>query len=425
MANKKISQLPYIGSSKISGNTLVPLVTYFSATTGDTVHTYVGDFQNYILSGQTITGGSYNSTSGIISLVNNTGGTIPITGITNSSFSAKTNDILVISSNTISTKYNTTIDDSVVSIAVGGADAQAASIWKTYDMVQVLDKILFPTLQPTYSIPTLSLTSSISGTRQVGETISPTLTLIGTKNDAGNFTQLSFLRNSSSINTVTSLTTGTTTPNNNTFGYTNQNNPNITFQAIYTDSNFTVPEPSGLNYFTTTTYGGNSIYLSGFTKQDNKGVFDTRPYNTRNVNSPQIGSTTLTPNPVTITGIYPYFYGVSNTQPTIEEIVNLISGGTASSSLVDAQGTISITSSETNKFFWLAHNANNTTKTKWFVDAFSNGNISVSTDLFSPPTTVNVSSSIGYWLNKPFKIYITNYATSINTIPPTMELRNT
>jgi hypothetical protein len=33
MANKKISQLPYIGVSKISGNTLVPLVTYFSGKT--------------------------------------------------------------------------------------------------------------------------------------------------------------------------------------------------------------------------------------------------------------------------------------------------------------------------------------------------------------------------------------------------------
>ena len=39
MANKKISELPYIPESQISGNTLVPLVTYYSAATGDTVHT--------------------------------------------------------------------------------------------------------------------------------------------------------------------------------------------------------------------------------------------------------------------------------------------------------------------------------------------------------------------------------------------------
>jgi len=56
MANKKISELPYINGSKISGNTLVPLVTYFSATTGDTVHTYITDLQNYLTSGITASG---------------------------------------------------------------------------------------------------------------------------------------------------------------------------------------------------------------------------------------------------------------------------------------------------------------------------------------------------------------------------------
>ena len=84
MANKKISELPFIGPDKISGNTLVPLVTYFSATTGTTVHANTSDFQKYILSGQTITGGTYTSTSGNITLVNNTGGTIVISGVTGS-----------------------------------------------------------------------------------------------------------------------------------------------------------------------------------------------------------------------------------------------------------------------------------------------------------------------------------------------------
>jgi hypothetical protein len=53
MANKKISELPYINGGKLSGNTLVPLVTYFSAATGDTVHTYVSDLQTYLTSGIT------------------------------------------------------------------------------------------------------------------------------------------------------------------------------------------------------------------------------------------------------------------------------------------------------------------------------------------------------------------------------------
>lgn len=79
MANKKISELPYINAGKISGNTLVPLVTYYSAATGDTVHTYITDLQNYLtsgitgntvvgdflpLSGGTVSGGTIFSTNG-------------------------------------------------------------------------------------------------------------------------------------------------------------------------------------------------------------------------------------------------------------------------------------------------------------------------------------------------------------------------
>jgi hypothetical protein len=56
MSNKRISELPYIDQTKISGNTLVPLVTYYSAVTGATVHTFVDDFKDYILSGTTFTG---------------------------------------------------------------------------------------------------------------------------------------------------------------------------------------------------------------------------------------------------------------------------------------------------------------------------------------------------------------------------------
>jgi len=80
MANKKISELPYIGVSKLSGNTLVPLVTYYSATTGNTVHTYTEDLQSYILSGQTITGATYSA--GTITFTNNSGGTFSVSGIT-------------------------------------------------------------------------------------------------------------------------------------------------------------------------------------------------------------------------------------------------------------------------------------------------------------------------------------------------------
>jgi hypothetical protein len=88
MANKKISELPYIDGGKISGNTLVPLVTYFSAATGDTVHTYVSDLQTYLTSGitgNTVVGDFLPLSGGTV-----TGGTIFTAGITANTISATT-----------------------------------------------------------------------------------------------------------------------------------------------------------------------------------------------------------------------------------------------------------------------------------------------------------------------------------------------
>jgi hypothetical protein len=56
------------------------------------------------------------------------------------------NEGLSLTGAALGTVYNTTIGDAVTSIAVGGAPAQAASIWKGLTLVQALDTILFPTI---------------------------------------------------------------------------------------------------------------------------------------------------------------------------------------------------------------------------------------------------------------------------------------
>jgi len=86
MADKKISQLPYLPKSGITSGDLVPFVTYFSAVTGDTVHTYMSDLKDYIVSGVSfsdvyVTGGTYNKITGVETFTNTTGGTFTVTGI--------------------------------------------------------------------------------------------------------------------------------------------------------------------------------------------------------------------------------------------------------------------------------------------------------------------------------------------------------
>jgi hypothetical protein len=85
MANKKISELPYINVTKISGNTLVPLVTYFSAATGDTVHTYANDLKSFITSGISVSGNFLPLSGGTVS-----GGTRFLSGLTANTISATT-----------------------------------------------------------------------------------------------------------------------------------------------------------------------------------------------------------------------------------------------------------------------------------------------------------------------------------------------
>mgnify|MGYP001004850192 CR=1 FL=1 len=72
MADKKISQLPFLPLSGIGATDLVPLVSYFSAATGDTVHTYVNNLKSFILSGATdifVTGGTFVTSAQTLNLV--------------------------------------------------------------------------------------------------------------------------------------------------------------------------------------------------------------------------------------------------------------------------------------------------------------------------------------------------------------------
>jgi len=137
MANKKISELPYIGVPKISGNTLVPLVTYFSAATGDTVHTYISDLQTYLISGLTgntdvfVTGGTYSA--GTITITNNTGGTFNITGVTFSGGSSVVGNYLPLSGGTVTGQ---TFFTSGVSIS-GSVETSGSQVYHRTDLFVV------------------------------------------------------------------------------------------------------------------------------------------------------------------------------------------------------------------------------------------------------------------------------------------------
>lgn len=322
------------------------------------------------------------------------------------------NEGLELTGTSLGTKYNTQIADSVTSIAVGGAAALPASTWKLKTLVQVLDTILFPDVLPTYTVPTITITSSITGTREIGESISPILTTVGTENDSGIFSTIATFRNTTSINSVTPVGNNITDVPPQ-FGYTDPNNPNRNYTVNYTDTNFVVP--SG-----TTTWKGRGNYAAGVAKKNNKGANDVRAAAVRSVNAPQAADAAFESATVSITGIYPFFWGKSTTPPTPASIAAAIAAGTANKSLTASTGTVTVTYNAVSEYIWVAIPAVSTVKTKWYNTDLNNGPIGAGQFILAP-VAQNVSSPESRWSAVSFNVYISGYAT---TTSGNIEYRN-
>jgi hypothetical protein len=321
--------------------------------------------------------------------------------------------------------YNTFLEPTLaMPIAVGGIPA-GTTVTDLYGdtFIDLFNELLFPTVQPTYTIPTISIGGVSNSIAEVGSTISLSLTATGVKNDAGVFTQLQLLRDNSVIFTSSILSVAPTTNVPNQFGYANPNNPNQIYTIVPTPylEVFTLPAPLNSNTFTTTVYNSRGSYDAGLPKQGNKGSVDSRLPLVRNVNAPQAGSTSYNSVTYTYTNIYPYFWGVSSTQPTPSGIAALISSGAATKELSSAASTIIINfNASSPKYLWFATFSNYPAKTKWFVDALNSGSIGGFTNLFQSPVTTSINSPSGYWSGINFGIYISNYQTTMNSI----QLRN-
>jgi hypothetical protein len=353
--------------------------------------------QPTLVSGQAGYAGSKGDPGGYAGSV----GDIGYTGSAGESLTAESNVGLEINSSTITTVYNTLISDDVQSIAVGGAAAQPASTWKSKNIVEVLDTILFPDVAPTYTIPTISLSGTQFGIKEVGATLSQSLLLTSVKNDAGVFTGLTITKGGTPIASSTGTVTLTTSIAAQ-FGYIDPNNPNYSYALSVTDS-VTVINGS-INWI------GTGTYSAGLPKQNNKGVTDVRSAAVRSTSAPQAASS-ISANAITVTGIYPYFWGKSSTQPSAPSIAAAILAGTANKVLTAATGTVTVTYSAVGEYVWLAHAALYATKTKWFNTELNQGNIGAGNFILSPVTQA-VSSPDAYWSSINFSIYISDGATT-------------
>ena len=236
MANKKISELPYINVSEISGNTLVPLVTYFSAATGDTVHTYANDLKSFITSGISVSGNFLPLSGGTVS-----GGTQFTVGLTANTISATTYQNLpptTFSGGTVTGPTNFT----------NGLTANTISA-TTYQNLPTDIRVT----GGTYSAGTISFTNNTGGTFSVTG-----LTTGSTSTVSGNFLPLS----GGTVTGSTIFTSGLTANTLNVTGLTQTkgitSTGGITFKQVTVNSTYSATTE---DYMIDVSGGTFSVYL--------------------------------------------------------------------------------------------------------------------------------------------------------------------
>jgi hypothetical protein len=310
--------------------------------------------------------------------------------------SVDANEGLALTGASLGTIYNTTIGDSVNSIAVGGAPAQAASIWKGLTLVQALDTILFPTiLASILTNKSIELAvSGISGIQEIGQVVSRTLTATfnrGSIRNGDNTTNANPLVGAATQYTFTGTQISSTAQVGNTLAVSN---------TIVSGAN---------NWAVTVNHdAGTGDYF------DNKGNIGT------NLNASRVsGTATDSASAPTITGIYPYFYHKSSSPISAADMVTAIENGTAIKVVASSTGTLAIPYNMSAQYLAVAYPATSTTKTTYFVTALDNGAITV---VFQAVTSLDVDSPTGLWSNQSFKIHVSNGA--ITNSNPTIELRN-
>lgn len=306
------------------------------------------------------------------------------------------NEGLALTGASLGTTYNTTIGDAVNSIAVGGAPAQAASIWKGLTLVQALDTILFPTiLASILTNKSINLAvSGASGLQEIGQTISRILTATfnrGAIKNGDNTTNANPLVGASTEFTFTGTGITSTAQAGNTLSISN---------TIVSGAN---------NWAVTVAHdAGTGDYF------DNKGNIGT------NLDASRVAaSITDTTSAPTITGILPYFYHKSSSPISAADMVTAIENGTAIKVVGASTGTLAIPYNMSAQYLAVAYPATSTTKTTYFVTALDNGAITV---VFEAVTSLNVDSPTALWADQSFKIHVSNGA--ITNSNPTIELRN-
>lgn len=383
---------PIFTGANIGSGTGVVLRTPVTGTTlnfrtlrgsGDTIITTVGnEIVIYAgVSGQTsITGGTNIGFSGGTGIfAGNDNKTMQFRSIVGSGDTVVTQsgDTVVIFTDAGEQTYNLA---SPSVIPLGGICSGTVLTGKT--AFELFEELLVPELCGSIIDPSISIGLTCSGTKEVGTVISQTVT--------GTFSRGSINPQYCSLSPYRSGVV-------NAYCFVGEDMPSgwqacVISPASQTDASYTVTAG-------TQTWGVCAQFDAGLPALGSKG--------TEYCAALDSGSTSLAT--ATITGIYPYFYGVSTTVPTPGSALLT----TGNKTLATSTGTLNITYGvQTAKYLWFATPAASTTKQGWYEGATNKGNIGSPSDLFDAPSTISVDSPDSCWTSISYKFYISNYSTS-------------
>jgi len=335
--------------------------------------------------------GSANALTGATNLSGGTGEIIE--GITDRNLQVRT--LVGTGDVTITTTGDTVIIDSQAGgtynldspavCTVGGISAGTVLTGKT--SFELWEELLVPTQNPTLTPPSVSTTLSVSGTFEVGCTIS-SLDVCSSFN-AGcinpQYTATCDKRSCGVIGYCFESTGGQCD------GYY------VDGVTLHVETIPTYTISAG-----TQTWCTSACHCAGVQPYDSKGGTFGSPLST--------GFTTV--SQVSLTGIYPWFWGTSVSAPTINQ--TLLNNYTCNC-LASSTGTITVDNFNiTTEYFWFAIPASGPTKTVWQGLNNPSNNGTIPDSLMATPQVISVNSPDGCGWTCNYEFYVSNYATSIN-----------
>jgi hypothetical protein len=358
----------------------------------------------------TLSGQTQIATTSGLTLTDGEGGYVPIVATGKQNNYVLTydgvEDVIKLKESTASGGIGVYPYDESSTIAIGGLSAN--TYLYNENVVDILQEILVPTLNPTLTNPSISsFTINPNNTiYEVGSNITISATAYfnpGVINPQ--YTSLSSCRSNGTQYyeyMVQGVITGCTT-----------NSPSNTYPLGSVDIS------DGNNLISSKIY-----YCSGVQPYDSAGaIYD----------SPLVAGAT-TPSQKTICGTYPWYWGIESSgdaasgvnRPTSTCIKSLITGGTANKCVDLSNNTLYVQfNSTSDDYLWFATPVGSTTKTCWYETALNSGLIGGNTNLF--PNAIiesDIYSSSPVWSGQSYQIYISNYQSASSTPTSIMELRN-